>query len=262
MDSSTFNALTLEPGPRSLSSISSDLDPDRTPFSSVPRDAAAGLPIQWCDGMPVMPTPTRSRRARLWVKLLQDIVLSVLALLFLAPLLFIVAILVRFSSPGPVLFRQTRIGFQSRPFTIYKFRTLYMEKCDSPGTFQVTSADERVTPIGRFLRRMSIDELPQLINVVVGDMSLVGPRPYVPEMLAGGQLYRDIEPYFSMRYWMKPGLTGWAQAHGLRGSTHNADLAKARLLHDIAYIQSFGLLLDVKIMFTTLSREIAGGSGS
>ena len=118
-----------------------------------------------------------------------------------------------------------------------------------------------MTPIGRFIRKTSIDELPQLLNVLIGNMSLVGPRPYVPDMLAAGGAYDKIVPYFDLRYGIKPGITGWAQANGYRGPTDRKDLAVRRVDHDIAYLQNFSLALDARILLMTAWRELTGGSG-
>jgi exopolysaccharide biosynthesis polyprenyl glycosylphosphotransferase len=132
-----------------------------------------------------------------------------------------------------------------------------------PGDFrQATADDPRITLLGRFLRRTSIDELPQFINVLLGEMSIVGPRPHVPHMLAAGIAYEQLVPYYNMRLLMRPGLTGWAQANGLRGPTDNALKARSRVNHDIAYIQNFSVLLDIKIILKTLARELLSASGS
>ncbi|HWA17678.1 MAG TPA: sugar transferase [Devosia sp.] len=211
--------------------------------------------------MPVAPPMTASRRAALGMKRLGDIVVSGLALIVIGPLLAFTALAIRLTSEGPILFRQTRIGRLGQPFTIYKFRSMYIDKCDAPGAIQAMPGDERVTPIGRFIRKTSIDELPQLFNVLKGDMSLVGPRPYVAEMRAAGQLYSEIVPYFAFRYTMTPGLTGWAQANGHRGPTTSHDGSVRRVEHDVAYIQNFSLWLDARIVLKTVWRELTGGSG-
>ncbi|MEQ1770203.1 MAG: sugar transferase, partial [Devosia sp.] len=190
-----------------------------------------------------------------------DIAGATLVLIVIAPLLFATAIAIKLTSRGPVLFRQTRIGYRGRAFTIYKFRSMYADMCDEPGDIQAIAGDERVTPLGRFMRRTSIDELPQLFNVLIGNMSLVGPRPYVPGMLAAGRIYRLVVPYFDMRHSIKPGVTGWAQANGHRGPTDSVDMAIARVDHDIAYVQNFSIWLDLRIILATAWREVTGGSG-
>jgi exopolysaccharide biosynthesis polyprenyl glycosylphosphotransferase len=195
------------------------------------------------------------------MKRLVDVVLSGLGLIALLPLLAIVAVLIKLESPGPVFFRQKREGVHGRLFSVYKFRSMRTELGDASGVAQTVSGDPRVTPIGRFIRRTSIDELPQLINVLVGDMSLVGPRPHVPGMLAGGTSYRDLVPYYDDRHRVRPGITGWAQVNGLRGSTVDGRAATARIDYDLAYIDNWSLGLDLKILFLTVWREFTRGTG-
>jgi polysaccharide biosynthesis protein PslA len=201
------------------------------------------------------------RRFHLMAKRAFDIVASLLAILALAPLLLIAAVLVVTTSRGPVFFRQEREGLFGMPFHAFKFRTMRVDQCDLSGVNQTVQDDPRITPIGKFLRRTSIDELPQLLNVLLGEMSLVGPRPHVANMQAGGMGYRELVPYYDQRLAMVPGLTGWAQANGLRGPTHRADLARARVDHDLAYIQNFSFWLDLKIIWLTIRREFLNGGG-
>jgi exopolysaccharide biosynthesis polyprenyl glycosylphosphotransferase len=195
------------------------------------------------------------------MKRMLDIVLAGLGLLALLPLLLIVALLIKLDSPGGVFFRQKREGLDGKLFSVYKFRTMRTELGDTSGVTQTVSGDPRVTPIGRFLRRTSIDELPQLINVLTGDMSLVGPRPHVPGMLAGGVQYRELVSYYDERHRVRPGITGWAQVNGLRGSTVDHRVAIARIDYDIAYIENWSLGLDLKILFLTVWREFTRGTG-
>jgi lipopolysaccharide/colanic/teichoic acid biosynthesis glycosyltransferase len=201
------------------------------------------------------------RRAHLIAKRLFDVTASLLALLALAPLLIITAVLVTGTSRGPAFFRQEREGLMGAPFKAFKFRTMRLEQCDHSGVAQTVEDDPRITPVGKFLRRTSIDELPQLLNVLRGEMSLVGPRPHVANMQAGGMSYRELVPYYDRRLAMVPGLTGWAQANGFRGPTHRADLARARIDHDLAYIQNFSFWLDLKIIWLTVRREFLSGGG-
>lgn len=182
-------------------------------------------------------------------------------MLLLAPVLAVVALAVGTTSPGPVLFRQVRQGHNGKPFKIIKFRTLYAECSDTAGMRQTVVGDDRVTEVGQLLRRWNLDELPQLVNVIVGDMSLVGPRPHPISMLAAGKQYEEHVPYYYQRLLMKPGITGWAQCNGLRGPTVDPDLATARIDHDLAYIQNFSLLFDLKILLRTVAREAFGGTG-
>jgi lipopolysaccharide/colanic/teichoic acid biosynthesis glycosyltransferase len=190
-----------------------------------------------------------------------DIVGSFCALVFFAPLLMSVAIAIKLTSPGPVLFSQYRYGYRNKRFRIYKFRTMYAHLGDRAGTRQVTRQDPRVTAVGNLLRHTSLDELPQLLNVLRGDMSLVGPRPHVPGMLAGGLLYEQLVPYYFQRHAVRPGITGLAQVSGYRGDTTQADDAIARIDCDLDYIESWSPWSDIKIIANTCRREFLSGHG-
>lgn len=195
------------------------------------------------------------------MKRLIDIVGAATALLFLAPLFAAVALAIKYESPGPVFFVQNRYGQRNRRFRVYKFRTMHTGAMDVTGVQQTVAGDPRVTRIGRILRATSFDELPQLINVLKGEMSLVGPRPHVPGMLAGGMLYEDLVPYYFQRHTVRPGLTGLAQANGCRGSTTDPDAAIRRVDFDLDYIENWSLWLDCKIILRTIRREFISGSG-
>jgi lipopolysaccharide/colanic/teichoic acid biosynthesis glycosyltransferase len=190
-----------------------------------------------------------------------DVAGATFGLIVFAPLFVGIAIVIKATSPGPVFFRQKRYGYHNRRFWIFKFRTMYTDRGDARGTQQTTSNDPRITPIGRILRKSSLDELPQLINVFKGDMSLVGPRPHVPGMLAGGMLYERLTPYYFQRHIMRPGVTGLAQVTGYRGETTVALSAIERLDYDLRYISTWSLWLDLKIIARTAFREFFGGSG-
>ncbi|WFU39409.1 undecaprenyl-phosphate glucose phosphotransferase [Bradyrhizobium sp. CB82] len=176
-----------------------------------------------------------------------DVGIAAFALVTLAPLLMMVAVLIKLDSPGAVIFRQSRRGFNGKPFEIWKFRS--MTVCENGQTItQATKHDARVTRIGRLLRMTSIDELPQLWNVLRGDMSLVGPRPHA---LAHDNYYDEIISNYVYRHHMKPGLTGWAQVNGFRGETPTIDLMEKRVEYDVWYVSNWSIWLDVKIMTRT-----------
>lgn len=185
------------------------------------------------------------------MKRLMDLMLVIPGLILLAPLLIVVAIAIKLDSPGPVLFVQERIGRGNRLFRMYKFRTMVAESCDGNGDVSTRRDDDRVTPIGRWLRATSIDELPQILNVLLGSMSLVGPRPHALGSTASEKLFWDIDRRYWLRHACAPGLTGLAQVRGFRGATvHSRDL-EARLASDLEYMRNWSLWLDVKIILRT-----------
>ena len=179
-----------------------------------------------------------------------DVVATSFLLLAFAPLLLVVAMLVKASGAGPVIFRQPRIGAQGRVFSALKFRTMFFV----PGApfAQAQRDDARVTRIGRFLRRFSLDELLQLINVIKGEMSLVGPRPHAPETAVQGMRFEDAVPLYRLRHRVKPGMTGLAQIRGQRGATPHVTTLEQRLASDLEYIHSWSLRLDVLILLRTV----------
>ena len=176
-----------------------------------------------------------------------DLVLATVGLVALLPLLALVSLSIKLSSPGPVIFRQHRHGFNRRKFAIYKFRTMNVQENGSR-VAQVRRNDARVTSLGRFLRATSIDELPQLVNVLLGDMSLVGPRPHA---CAHDEEYAQLIGNYAFRHHIKPGITGWAQVNGLRGETPHLDLMKRRVELDIWYINNWSMWLDLRILVRT-----------
>lgn len=185
-----------------------------------------------------------------------DCSIAVVLLLLLLPFLAVVAALIRLDSPGPVLFRQLRVGYDGRQFRILKFRTMHHHLADSTASRQTARDDERVTRIGRILRRYSIDELPQLLNVMQGDMSLVGPRPHAPGTSVGGCRVDEIVESYARRHRVKPGITGLAQVNGNRGSLQSAAQLMRRLDYDLDYIERCSLALDFKILVLTALREL------
>ena len=222
--------------------------------------SVSGLSLAFRDGVPDVSKVRPGAAYR--VKRAVDIVVATAAIVALSPLLVGVALAIKLTSRGPVLFRQSRVGFRGVPFDILKFRSLRVDQCDASGVDQVRERDDRCTPVGRFLRQSSLDELPQLINILRGDMSLVGPRPHVPGQLAAGAPYEELVPYYSLRTMARPGLTGWAQANGLRGPTRDADKATARIQHDLAYLQNMSLALDLRIILKTVRQEALRRTGS
>jgi polysaccharide biosynthesis protein PslA len=194
-------------------------------------------------------------------KWIEDKVLSGLLLSFLGPLMAITALLIKLDSPGPIFFAQERFGFNNVVIKVLKFRTMYVERGDQSGGQRTVRNDPRVTAVGRVLRALSIDELPQLINVLRGEMSLVGPRPHAVAMKTGDRLYCDAVEEYLHRHRVKPGITGWAQVHGLRGEVDTLEKANARVVHDLYYIEHWSPWLDLKILLKTVgilvSRENA-----
>lgn len=186
----------------------------------------------------------------LFIKGAIDRIAAALALLMLIPLFLLIATGIAMTSPGPVFFRQRRIGYKGREFLIFKFRT--MDVVDHPHIHLTKRNDPRVFKFGAFLRKTSLDELPQLINVLNGDMSLVGPRPHMPEARAAGQLYFEAVDEYERRHRVKPGITGWAQVNGWRGPTETLDQIERRVEHDIYYIENWSLMLDFVILVKTV----------
>ncbi len=185
-------------------------------------------------------------------KWIEDKVIVLAAALFLAPLLALVAILIKLDSPGPVLFKQRRFGFNNVAFDVYKFRTMVVDQCDATGARQTTKNDRRVTRIGRFLRCTSIDELPQLINVWIGDMSIVGPRAHPVGMMVANQPYHEIVRHYAARHRVKPGITGLAQIKGNRGEVDTQEKAERRVFYDLFYIDNWSIWLDLSIIIRTV----------
>jgi putative colanic acid biosysnthesis UDP-glucose lipid carrier transferase len=204
-------------------------------------DAIAGVPV-----VAVCETPFFGTTGV--VKRVSDVVLASLILALISPLLLLIAAGVKLSSPGPVLFKQRRYGLDGKEIIVYKFRS--MKVMEDGGTVtQATRGDQRVTPFGGFLRRTSLDELPQFINVLQGRMSVVGPRPHA---VAHNEMYRKLIKGYMIRHKIKPGITGWAQVNGLRGETDTLDKMKARIEADLDYLRNWSLGLDLKIVLKTV----------
>jgi Undecaprenyl-phosphate glucose phosphotransferase len=189
---------------------------------------------------------------RVLLKRIQDLALGAAALLVAAPIIAAVAIAVRLDSPGPILFRQRRYGFNNEPITVWKFRSMRHELADQKAAQQVCACDERVTRVGRFIRSTSLDELPQLINVLRGEMSLVGPRPHAIGMKTGSQESSRLVAEYAWRHRMKPGITGWAQINGSRGPVDTPEAVRQRVALDIDYIERQSFWFDLYILAMTL----------
>jgi len=185
-----------------------------------------------------------------FMKTAMDFIGAALALLLFGPLMLICAAGIKMSSPGPVFFRQRRIGYRNKEFMIFKFRTMHMADCNT-GVLTKRN-DPRVFKFGEILRKFSLDELPQLFNVLKGDMSLVGPRPHIQEARAAGILYFKAVPNYPARHRVKPGITGHAQISGWRGPTETIEQIENRVAHDLHYVENWSLAGDVKILFRTL----------
>jgi exopolysaccharide biosynthesis polyprenyl glycosylphosphotransferase len=205
----------------------------------------------------VVDRPLKHWRAA--IKWGEDKVLAALLLLVMSPLMIIITILIKLDSRGPILFKQRRFGFNNEVIEVLKFRTMELDRGDPSGAQRTVADDPRITRVGRTLRALSLDELPQLINVLRGDMSLVGPRPHALRMKAGENLYAEAVEEYLQRHRVRPGITGLAQVSGLRGEVDTLEKARARVTHDIHYIEHWSFWLDLKILIKTvgvvLSRE-------
>lgn len=204
-------------------------------------DSVCGVTvISVCD------TPFRGYNG--FLKRASDVLLSLLILLLISPLLLLLAVLVKFDSPGPVFFKQRRYGLDGEEIVVYKFRSMAVTE-DGPEIAQATKNDSRVTRLGAFLRRTSLDELPQFVNVLQGRMSVVGPRPHA---VAHNELYRKLIKGYMVRHKVRPGITGWAQVNGQRGETDTLDKMQARIDFDLDYLRNWSLQLDLYIILKTI----------
>ncbi|QUM74077.1 undecaprenyl-phosphate glucose phosphotransferase [Sphingopyxis granuli] len=190
------------------------------------------------------------------VKEVLDRGLAVIALVLLSPILLLTCLAIRLESKGPILFRQKRFGFNNNEISVLKFRSMYIDRQDTSGAERTQKNDPRVTRVGRFIRRTSIDELPQLFNVLKGDMSLVGPRPHATMMRVGDKYYFDAVKGYTARHRVKPGITGLAQVRGLRGEIATTERARKRVEYDVYYIENWSPLLDIRIMIETVLKLI------
>jgi polysaccharide biosynthesis protein PslA len=242
--------------PERLHEIVDGLSAVSVDVSLIPAEAIELAPdyrVHLLGSLPVLNLWQRPfRDINQFVKRGEDLLIAGAALVFLAPLMGIAALLVRLTSPGPILFVQPRIGFNNEVINVLKFRTMYADKTDVGARSTTTKDDPRVTRVGRVMRKLSIDELPQLLNVFRGDMSLVGPRPHALEMRVGDHYYQDAVRGYAGRHRVKPGITGLAQVRGLRGEIRTVDRAKRRVELDKQYIDHWSLWLDIRILFATV----------
>ena len=180
-----------------------------------------------------------------FIKRAMDIVGSLLCIALFSPIMLAAAIAVKLSSPGPLIFKQERVGLHNRTFKMYKFRSMTVQKASEEVSKWTTKNDVRVTPVGRFIRKTSIDELPQLFNVLKGDMSLIGPRPERPFFV---DKFKEEIPRYMIKHQVRPGMTGWAQVNGLRGDTS----IRKRIELDLFYIENWSVSFDIRILFLTV----------
>lgn len=225
--------------------VSLVVDPHGSDERDQALDRLAEAPLAPLDG-PVNP----ERRA--FTKRLQDMVLGSVAFALLAPVMALTALAIRLDSPGPILFRQRRHGFNNEEIVVWKFRSMRHEAADATASRQVTSDDDRITRVGRFIRKTSLDELPQLLNVLSGEMSLVGPRPHAIGMKTGQVESARLVAEYARRHRIKPGMTGWAAIKGSRGPLHSAQDVRRRVQLDIDYVERQSFWLDLWIMLVTV----------
>ncbi len=225
----------------------------------LPEGEAPLYSFAWHPRLVLLPSWQLDRKARL-IKRLVDVGLALTALIVFALPALLIMLAIRLESPGPVLFRQQRTGKLGRSFTALKFRSMYWRPDKSATIRQATSHDPRVTKTGRWLRRYSVDELPQLINILRGEMSIVGPRPHAPGTRAGGHLFEEVTKCYGARHFVKPGLTGLAQVRGWRGETDTEEKLLHRIDCDFEYIAHWSLRLDLAIIWRTARSVLRMGN--
>lgn len=191
-------------------------------------------------------------------KAIEDRILAAIILTLISPVLLAIAFAIKLDSPGPVLFRQKRYGFNNSLFEVLKFRTMFADRTDANAEQLTRRNDPRITRLGAILRRTSLDELPQFLNVLRGEMSIVGPRPHALAAKAGRLLYQDAVKYYDARHRVKPGITGWAQINGWRGETDTVEQIRKRVEHDLYYIEHWSVLLDLRIIMRTILGGFTG----
>jgi Undecaprenyl-phosphate glucose phosphotransferase len=222
------------------------LAPDLAIFNFGDRTISSlgGLPVVNLFDRPIQGTRSFLKRA-------EDLILTGLILIAISPILALIALAIKLDSSGPVFFKQDREGFNNSTFKVWKFRSMYHNMGQNENIKQATKGDSRITKVGGFLRRTSLDELPQLFNVLFGDMSLVGPRPHAPSTEAAGVKFENAVRRYASRHRVKPGITGWAQVNGWRGETDTIEKLEARLHHDLYYIDNWSVGFDIYILLRT-----------
>lgn len=240
-----------------LAASSKHIEGHLFPHETAAVDSSGQMHNQFQSG----PHKSAGRKTDLILKRCMDVVVSATSLLILLPILLVISALIRMESPGSPLFSQTRWGRDGRKIKVLKFRSMGADVGDPSGIKQTVKNDARITRVGSVLRKTNLDELPQLYNVLRGDMSLVGPRCHAVGMQAGGMLYEDLVPTYHNRHSVRPGLTGLAQMRGLRGPTDSVAKSRARVHSDLYYIQHFSFLFDVRIILGTIRSELKGGKG-
>jgi Undecaprenyl-phosphate glucose phosphotransferase len=222
----------------------------------IPKLAGISAPLRRIDligGSPVIDVSSRPlSRLQAAAKRIEDLVLAGFCLVLVTPVFLLISIAIRLDTPGPLFFRQSRMGFHDRPFKVWKFRTMHHSQRDEAAQRQTRRADPRVTRVGRFLRRTSLDELPQLLNVISGEMSIVGPRPHALGMTVGGREMHELTLEYVARHRVKPGITGWAQISGYRGEVDTLEKLRQRVTRDCYYIENWSLGFDLWIILRTL----------
>ncbi len=248
---SAENRLQQVVGKLALTPVRIRLAPDLASFVFARR------PVVLLGEMPVMTLFERPiSGVDAWAKVAEDRILASLALVIFAVPMLVIAAAIRIDSPGPIFFRQDREGFNNRPFRVYKFRTMFHNRSQFDEITQASRRDPRVTRVGALLRRTSLDELPQLFNVIQGDMSIVGPRPHAASTRAGGRLFSDVLSSYAARHKVKPGITGWAQVCGWRGETDTEEKLVKRFEHDLYYIENWSIWFDIYVLCRTVAAII------
>jgi len=243
--------------------VPNDLSLDRMQFQGLtgplrlPQCATLQLYPTDCDRKTLEP-PLGSWRGV--VKWLEDKLFGLFLLVAAGPLMILVALAIKFDSRGPIFFVQKRFGYNNEVIDVFKFRTMHVSCCDPGGAKRTIKDDPRVTSVGRVLRWLSLDELPQLLNVIRGDMSLVGPRPHAVAMMVENRPYHEAVAEYPLRHCVKPGITGWAQVNGLRGEVDSLAKARARVAYDLDYIDHWSLWLDLRILLRTFFLVIYEGA--